>query len=125
MVLREQTLVDITDALQEEYDGSLRALGGFDDGDYERYYIRDDVRERLGEGTAYQILEDAQLGSLSRDLFEDLFESDLQGKVQIFEDTVAMTVPVSENTGVVLSLDRRADFQRRQVIELVTDHIEN
>lgn len=123
MGIEKETTETIVDDLQDEYDGAVRGVGCFADGKYRVDYLRGDVREELGEAKAHEILKDAQLGSLGHPAYENLYDSELEGVVRIFERSVVLTIPVTDTAGVLVSLDRTGEFHGRTVIETVEDHL--
>jgi len=123
MKLDSDTAQQILDGVRDEYDGALRGFGCFEGGEYRLDYLRDDVAEKISEEKVHEMLEEAQFSALENPIYEDLYESELEAVVRIFGRTVAITVPIEENSGVLLSLDRTADFRGRTVIETVEESL--
>lgn len=119
MELAEETIAEIVDDLQNEYGEAVRGIARFSEGEYRIDYLREDVQETLSENKVHEILEEAQFSSVGHPAYEDLYETELQAVIRIFERSVVMTIPVADNAGILVSLDRTATFRGRTVLELV------
>lgn len=111
---------DIIDAFDEE----LRGIVTYDQGDLDFHYLRVDVREDYSREEFHQIFDDIILQGLAKEHFESLFHiGPLESSGFVFRDAIIFQFPFDELSGLVVSLERDAEFEVSSFVTSTLDGI--
>lgn len=112
------------DDLQDEFGDSLRVVAIYENTETDIRFIRDDLRENRSDEYMNEVLSQISLEGMGYEHFEDFFNvGQLRCAIYSFDEAFIFHIPPDPFNGLVVSIDREADFDIDETVQLCKNGI--